>query len=211
MKKGITLLLILLSVNYFAQSFGGTLEFKLYSLKDTVDNIYWVKGNKIKLDQYAKKSDKIEGSFVLNLDTKVIHWVNPKRKLYGVLKSEIPPVVNGKCETSKGKSKTIMGVKCTEYTVKNTEENTIITYWITTDKYDFFMPMMQLWNRKDKQNVYFNKIKNLPKGSLPILSEERTITDNKFVSKLEMIKIDKKVLEDSKLDLPADYNDFDKQ
>ncbi len=209
MKKGISLLLIFLSVNYFAQSFTGSIEFKFYTLRDTTSNTYWVKDKKIKLDQYAKKSDNIEGSFIFNLETGAINFVNPKRKVWGDQKSEIPPVIKGKCETSKGKSKTIMGLKCTEFVVKNKDENTIISYWVTTDKFDFFTPMMELWNRKDKQSIYFNKIKGLPKGSMPVLSEERSITDNRFISKLEMTKINKGNIDDSKLEVPADYKKFE--
>ena len=99
--------------------------------------------------------------------------------------------MKGECDISKGKGKTINGVKCNEYVVKNTEENTVITYHITSGNYDFFIPMMELWNRKDKQSIYFGKIKGLSKGSMPVMSEERQISDNKMISKIEITKINK--------------------
>ncbi len=126
--------------------------------------------------------------------------MNPKRKVWGDQKSDIPPVVKGTCDISKGKSKTINGVKCNEYIVKNTEENTVITYYITSGNYSFFIPMMELWNRKDKQSIYFGKITGLPKGSMPVLSEERQISDDKMISKLEVTKIKKGAVEPSKFD-----------
>jgi hypothetical protein len=192
----------------FAQ-FSGSVEFKYYTLKDTTLNTYWVKDKKIKLDQYAKKNNNIEGSFIFDLDAKSIKFVNPKRKVWGDQKSEIPPVMKGKCDISKGKGKTINGLKCNEYVVKNTEENTVITYYITTDNYDFFVPMMELWNRKDKQSIYFGKIKGLSKGSMPVMSEEHQISDNKMISKLEIIKVNKSDVEQAKLDVPPDYKKFD--
>ncbi len=135
--------------------------------------------------------------------------MNPKRKVWGDQKSEIPPVMKGKCEVTKGaKNKTIMGLKCQEYIVKNTEENTVITYYVTSDKYDFFVPMMELWNRKDKQSIYFEKLK-LSKGAMPVLSEERSISDNKFISKLEITKLNKGGVTDENLAIPADYKKFD--
>ncbi len=214
MKKGIypaVLLFLLWSpAVFFGQSFGGSIEFKYYTLKDTTSNVYWVKGNRIKLDQYAKKSENIEGSFIFDLDKKVVNFVNPKRKVWGEQKSEIPPVMKGKCEITKTKNtKTVAGLKCTEYVVRNEEENTVISYWITVDNYNFFNPMMELWNRKDKQSVYYGKIKNLPKGSMPVLSEEKTISDNKFVTKLEMTRISKVDLDDSRLSIPEDYKRFE--
>lgn len=209
MKRLFTLLFALCTVNYFAQ-FSGSVDFKYYTQRDTTLNTYWVKANKIKLDQYAKKGNNvIEGSFIFDIKEKNIKFVNPKRKVWGDQKSEIPPVLKGKCEVNKGKSHTINGVKCTEYTVKNTEENTVITYYITSEGYDFFIPMMELWNRKDKQSIYFSKIKGLPKGSMPVLSEEKLITENKFVSKLEVTKFTKSDVEESKLSVPADYKKFD--
>ncbi len=66
-------------------------------------------------------------------------------------------------------------------------------------------------NRKDKQSIYFNQIKDLPKGSMPLLSEERTISDNKLVSKLEVSKINKSVIDASKLAIPAEYKKFEQK
>lgn len=209
MKKLFILLFALSTVNFFAQSFSGSIEFKYYTLRDTTLNTYWVKDKKIKLDQYAKKGNNIEGSFIFDLDAKNIKFVNPKRKVWGDQKSEIPPVLKGKCDVTKGKGKTINNIKCTEYVVKNTEENTVITYFIASEKLDFFVPMMELWNRKDKQSIYFGKIKGLPKGSMPVLSEERTLSDDKFVSKLEITKLNKGDVDASKLAIPEDYKKFD--
>lgn len=193
-----------------AQSFGGSVEFKYYTLKDTTVNVYNVKDKNVKLDQYGKRSGSVEGSFVFDLASNSIKFVNPKRKVWGDHKSETAPVIKGVCETKKtSNTKSIQGVKCTEYVVKNTEENTTISYWIANGKYDFFIPLVKIWNRKDKQSIYFNQIKDLPAGSMPMLSEEKQISDGKFVTKLEVTKISKGSLDDSKLVVPADYKKFE--
>lgn len=201
-----------LSVAAMAQSFEGTIEFKMETNKDTTTNIYYIKGNDVKLDQIGRKSGKVEGSFVFNLQTNEIKFVNPVRKVWGEHKSETPPVIKGTCVSSKGAgTKTIQGQKCTEYVVKNTEENTEITYWIASGKYDFFAPLVKAWNRKDKQSIYFNQIKDLPKGAMPMLSEEKQISDGKLVSRLEVSKISKGNLDASKLAIPADYKKFEQK
>lgn len=201
-----------LSVMAIAQSFEGVIEFRMETSKDTTTNIYYVKGNDVKLDQIGRKSGKVEGSFVFNTQTNEIKFVNPVRKVWGEHKSETAPVIKGTCVSTKGTAtKMIQGQKCTEYTVKNTEENTQISYWIASGKYDFFAPLVKAWNRKDKQSIYFNQIKDLPKGAMPLLSEERLISDGKLISKLEVSKITKGGIDASKLAIPADYKRFEQK
>jgi hypothetical protein len=65
-----------LSVMAIAQSYEGSIEFKMETNKDTTTNIYYVKGNDVKLDQIGRKSGKVEGSFVFNLANKEIKFVN---------------------------------------------------------------------------------------------------------------------------------------
>ena len=194
-----------------AQNFSGTIDFKYATAKDTTNNVYIVKDKMIKLDQYGKKSGNIEGSFIFDLTSNSIKFVNPKRKVWGEHKSETPAIIKGKCEVTKGTStKNVQGIKCVDYTVKNTDENTTITYWIATEKFDFFVPVLKLWNRKDKQSVYFNQITGLPEGSMPMLSEEKQLGDGKMLTKLEVIKISKKSPDDASVQVPADFTKFDK-
>ena len=201
-----------LSVMAIAQSYEGSIEFKMETSKDTTTNIYYVKGNDVKLDQIGRKSGKVEGSFVFDLNSNEIKFVNPVRKVWGEHKSETAPMIKGTCVSTKGaNTKMIQGQKCVEYIVKNTEENTQITYWLANNKYDFFSPLVKIWNRKDKQSIYFNQIKDIPKGSMPLLSEEKTISDGKLVSKLEVSKISKGSIDASKLAIPAEYKKFEQK
>ncbi|MBA3665000.1 MAG: DUF4412 domain-containing protein [Bacteroidetes bacterium] len=212
MKKILLVAVIFASLsNICAQGFNGSIDFKYSTTKDTTQNIYFVKDKLVKLDQFNRKSGNIEGSFIFDLTTNTIKFVNPKRKVWGEHKSETPPIIKGKCEVTKGTgTKTVQGYKCAEYIVKNTEENTLITYWIANDKFNFFNPVLKLWNRKDKQSVYYNQITGLPEGSMPLISEEKQVSDGKAVSRLEVVKINKNVPDEASLKVPADYNKFDK-
>ncbi|MBS1645731.1 MAG: DUF4412 domain-containing protein [Bacteroidetes bacterium] len=192
----------------FAQ-FEGSIEFKMETKKDTTNNIYYVKGNDVKLDQIGRKSGKVEGSFVFDLKGKTIKFVNPARKVWGN-KTETPATPKGTFQVVKGKdSKVICGKKCVDYVVKNAEENTQITYWINTEGYGFFAPLVQMWNRKDKQSVYFNQIKELPKGAMPMMSVETDLNNGPAISKLEVVKVDKKAIDPSLVSVPADYKKFE--
>jgi hypothetical protein len=207
---------IILSITLFAftavafAQFEGSIEFRMETKKDTTTNIYYVKGNNVKLDQIGKKSGKVEGSFVFDLAAKSIKFVNPARKVWGDHKSETPPTINGTCEVAKQKTtKMVAGKMCTEYIVKNSAENTAITYWVASEKYDFFVPLVKLWNRKDKASIYFNQIKDLPKGSMPMLSIETSFDGKTSVGKLEVIKIEKKAIDAASVTVPADYKKFE--
>jgi hypothetical protein len=201
--------LVFCSTVLFSQTFNGSIDFKYATQKDTTMNVYLVKDKIVKLDQYNKKSTEVQGSFIFDLNTSEIKYINPKRKVWGIHKSETPPIVKGQCVVTKGGNKKIQGISCTEYNVKNTDENTSITYWLATDKFTFFAPILKMWNRKDKQSIYFNKIEGLPEGSMPLLSEEKQISDGKILTRLEVTKIGRKMPDEAALQVPAGYNKFD--
>lgn len=208
MKKLLILVTVFFSVTLLNAQFSGTIEFRYANQKDTSMNIYTVKNKQVKLDQYGKKGN-VEGSFLFDLAANEMKFLNPKRKLWGVQKSETPQVIRGTCVTKKGTaSKTIAGVKCTEYTVSNAEENISIAYWIAEGKYPFFAPMVKLWNKKDKQSIYFGQIKGLPEGSMPLLSEEKQMTDGTILTKLEVVKIINTHPADSAFGIPEGYSKF---
>lgn len=211
MKKSLLLLAFLFTaLTGISQGFGGSIEFKYYTQKDTNMNIYFVKEPLVKLEQYGKKGGDIIGSFIFDLKAHEIKWVNPKRKLWGYQKSETPQIIRGQCIVSKtGNIRKILGYRCYEYIVRNTEENLVISYWITSDKFEFFTPLIQLWNRKDKQSIYFGQIKDLPKGSMPLLSEEKQISDGKVLTRLEATKITPSVLGDESVAVPAGFSRLD--
>lgn len=211
MKKLFLFLSVLfISSSYFGQAFSGSIDFNYSTQKDTTSNVYWVKNKLVKLDQYSKKGNTVEGSFMFDLAANEIKFLNPKRKLWGKQKSETPQVVKGVCVVTKGTiTKKVAGIKCVEYTVKNAEENTVVTYWIADENFEFFIPLIKLWNRKDKQSIYFGQIKNLKPGQMPMLSEEKQASDGKLLTKLEVTKISKTAPKDATFQIPAGYTKFE--
>src|SRR5688572_25618971 len=113
-----------------AQNFSGKIEFRYGTQKDTSTNIYQVKDQLIRLDQFKRKTRAVEGSFLIDLEKNEIKFMSPGRKVWGIQKIETPSPIKGQCVVTKGGVKTIAGARCTEYAVKNFIENTIITYWI---------------------------------------------------------------------------------
>ncbi len=200
-----------LKIGYAQNTFEGKIKFMYYH-RDTTKNIYIVKNNNIRLDQYSKKNDgTIEGSFLFHLDIGEIKILSHRRKLWNTHKSTLPPTTKGEYKVTKTNNvKKILGAECTEYIVENKEEDTEVSYWITNKgNYDFFIPLLKLWNRKDKQSVYFSKINNLSKGSMPFLSIEKQKSSGRILSKLEVIKISNEKISDNTFIIPKDYKKFE--
>lgn len=194
-----------------AQSFSGSIEFTYATQKDTTTNVYHVKDNMVKLDQYSRGQTRtIEGSYLFDLNAGEVKFLNSKRKLWGRQENRTPQNIRGNCVVSKGTAtKMIAGIKCREYTVKNTDENTSITYWIAEDRYSFFIPLITLWNRPDKQSKYFAQLSDLKPGSMPLMSEEKALDTGKTLTRLEVQKITKTVPSEDIFMIPKDYSKFD--
>ncbi len=196
-----------MSVATFAQGFEGTIEFKQFTAKDTTLNLYYVKGNKVKLDQLGKTSHKAEGSFLFDLSANKIIGVNHSRKVYDDVPVSKNPAANKIDTVIKLKdTKTIQGIKCQGFIVKSKGDNAQITFWLAPGNYQFFESVVTLWNRKDKASVYFRAIKDT-KGMLPMLSVEADLS-GKEQGKLEVIKIEKKAIDAATLEIPKDYKQF---
>jgi hypothetical protein len=192
-------------------SFEGKIEF-LYYQKDTSKNEYLVKNEKVRLDQYSKsKKNSTEGSYLFDLNKKDIKILSHTRKLWNTHKSTVSPTNKDDFKITKTeKTKNILGYPCYEYIVTNKSEDTEITYWITNKgNFDFFIPMLQLWNRKDKQSVYFTKITGLPKGSMPLLSIEKQISTGRIITKLETTKITSEKIKSEEFEIPQGYKKFE--
>jgi hypothetical protein len=208
MKQLFTVLLSSLVLTTYAQSFEGTVEFNHENTKGSTKNIYYVKDNLVRLEQFSKTTSKPEGAFVFDLKINNIKFISHGRKVWGDYKPETAPVLKGSPEITKGGMKKLQGQNCQEYTVEYKEENLKIVYYIAKGKFDFFNPLVTLWNRKDKQStVYRMLMKELPKGSIPMLSIEYG-ADGKQVSKLEIKKIKDQDLLPEEVAVPEDYKKF---
>lgn len=193
-----------------AQSFEGVIEFKKQTTTDTVNYIYHVKGDKVRLDEIGNKSKKVEGSFIIDLKTNSMLSLSHDRKMYIEQTSGTPAAVNGKCDVKKtGKEKTIQGMKCTEYVVTNADEKVQVTYWMASNHYDFFFKLLKVLNRKDKSAVYVQQITGAD-GMFPYLSSQVNMETNKEEVKMEVTKVEKKTVDVTKFDVPKDYQKFQK-
>jgi hypothetical protein len=212
MKKLSLLSFIFLTVHFssFSQSFEGVIDFKKYSTMDTSEYVYYVKGDKVRIDEIDSKTKKPAGSFIIDLKLGTMISLSHDRKLYMDQKPSMPATIKGTPEVTKTKNvKAIQGIKCTEYVVKNKDENTQVSYYISNNgKYDFFEKLLKLLNRKDKLSSYYLKITNIS-GLFPLMAVQQTM-DGKETSRIETLKLEKKPLDASLFQIPKGYEKFDK-
>ena len=216
MKKVLTAaitIFLIVQVHYaqiHEKPFEGIVDFKKTTTIDTNQYIYYVKGDNIRIDEINSKTKIPAGSFLVDLKQNKMTSLSHDRKLYMDQKPGVPAVVKGNPEVTKTKNtKTIQGVKCTEYLVKNKDENTEISFYIANSgSYDFFDRLLKMLNRKDKFSSYYLKILGI-QGLFPVLAIQRSL-DGKEIGKIETIKMERKTLTGSVFEIPKGYSKFDK-
>ena len=206
-KKSIALVATtLLFASAYSQSFEGMIEFRKMTDSDTMTYVYYIKGDKVRVDEIGASYEKQEGSYIIDLKALTVIAVSNERKMYfDQPPSKTPAILKCKPEPVKtANKKTIHGYECIEYTVKCTEENTMVTYWLASGKFDFFERMLKLLNRKDKSAIYFQKITGVA-GMFPFVSVEATIAGGQEKVRMEVIKIEKKKIDNAKFEIPAGF------
>lgn len=194
----------------FEKKFEGTIFFSQELLNDTFYYIYYVKDNYVKLEELNRcKNCKVLNNYILfDLKKGTITAVNPTRKMYiNLIPKKYEPKDSKEFEVIKtGNYKKIMGYKCYQWRVRNKNENTEITYWVTYGNYDFFVDLLKLWNRTEKHASYFLTIPD-NKGYFPLLSDEKTTLREQKMT-LRVIDIQKKELDSTIFIIPPDYKNF---
>jgi hypothetical protein len=213
MLRKIAALLILtigFSVVARSQNFEGLIEFKKQTGSNAVNYVYYIKGDKVRIDEFAPGTRTVEASFILDTKASTMIYLNHTRKMWGTRTPTSPTAAPAGCMAATTKnSKEIFGYKCMEQTVTNAHDSTQISYFIAPGKFAFFAPMVKLLNRQENFSTYLLAI-TLKDGSMPLLAIEK---DMKGVEKgrLEVTRIEQKVLAPALFDTPADYKEVKTQ
>ena len=122
-----------------AQGFEGTIEFKNVKKGRTTTYIYYIQGDFIRLEEYGSKKT-ITDLAIINLKEEKVYLLSPERKSYMVLNTthSTKDMSNTKVEMT-SETKVILGKQCKKWKVSNTDLNAIVTYWVTSGNYDFFL------------------------------------------------------------------------
>ena len=198
-------LTIIFSNNLFSQ-FTGEISFKKTTGANEINYKYYINNNDIRIEEIDSE-EKIEGIKLINLSTKKINILSPERKLY-IEASELrgPAEVKVKIEKT-GKTKIILEKECQKIIVTCNDQDRQVTYWVTKGEYNFFLPMLELINRREKHAVYYQKISNI-KGCWPMKSSEYVLSTGKLISEMTTSSIINNEVKSEVFMIPSDYELF---
>jgi hypothetical protein len=199
----LTLLLLFLQTSLLL-AFEGELTITQIKYRDTTYYKYYVKNNLIRIDEFNTKNE-ITGTLLFDLDKQKAYAINHLRKLYidyqpNTLSRDYSMSIVRKTN----ENKKINGFSCDKWTVTNPSLDTKAVFWVTNGKYDFYLQLLLLWQKKDRLSQFYLQIP-ASKGYIPILAEEYYTKNNKLKSKLEITAINNKKIDDSVFAIPDEY------
>lgn len=158
----------------FTNKFNGEIKFVEKNLFDTITYDIFVNYNKVRIDKIQGQENK--ESYLFNLQTKEMIALHHQRQLYSIMPiPEEKTIFDSTFKVIKSENeKNILGMKCKQWRVKNTKENTEITYWVSTNNFGFYYYLTKVWNSNSKVNKYFQIIPN-SFGYMPIETSERSL------------------------------------
>jgi Domain of unknown function (DUF4412) len=189
-----------------AQGFEGIIEFKKQLPGDSVNLVYSVKGDQVRIDEIRARTHNIFGSFLLDLKSGSRIFINHAKKEWTQLGNTGKPDVPASLTVvSTKESKSFFGNKCNKHIVKNTTDNSAIHYYVAAGKYQFFVPMLELLNRREDFSTHYLALP-VKDGSFPFLAVKYDAA-GKEAGRLEVTRIEKKVISATVFDLPKDYEE----
>ena len=158
-----------------SDSFEGVIEIMEKRSYDTISFLLTIKQNIVKLDKNIKNG-KPEESLIFDLDKETITALHHNKKMF----CSVPVSNYNKNYSSDFKikktnnKKKIAGYSCNQWRVKNSREDTEITFWVVGKRFNFYQKFIQLWNKTDNCYQYFLTIPEAD-GYMPMQQVERTL------------------------------------
>lgn len=157
--------------------FEGEVSYIKTSYSDTLYYVYTIKDNSVRIDEYDKYKRAMR-AYIVNLEDRSVMVINPNKQVYTRL--ETFPVSDAYTQNMEvvhtGNYKYIQGYKCSQWRVKNIEENTEITYWVAGENFNFYTPMSQVAMTLEDHFLFFKALpQSKMQGVLPMLIENKTL------------------------------------
>lgn len=190
-----------------SKEFTGILKYIEYTPFDTTYYTVFVTKEKIRVDFYNNDgnsgADKI---MIYNLKDQNILALKPADKIFKYIDGhkDVKTDIDG-CQIIPNKRiyKYINNYKCVQYRVRNTIENTDITYWIPEESFPFYSEMISMKHSMQRSHKYFFMLPNY-KVAFPMETIERTLLREKK-SSFKVIEFSEETIDHKVFDIPEDY------
>jgi len=204
-KSPVLLMLVLFGTVASANPFEGRITFVKKTFYDTTYLHYYIKNNRIRIDQYDRKGGRLMETLLVDLREKSLVAVDPERKLYRPL--SIAPDeerFDEGFEVIKTRNyRMINGNKCYQWRVRNRQLNSEIAYWVTKTDYTFFNDLWMLLRQNARAHRFFVQIPGR-EGYFPMLTVERTLVRDER-ERMIVRQINPDRLSDSLFQIPDSY------
>ncbi|MBL4585913.1 MAG: DUF4412 domain-containing protein [Flavobacteriales bacterium] len=174
-------------------------------MMDVTQYAYHVKNNMVRIDEVVEGSDDLVATLLVNLETEQMIALSHERNLY--MKR---PRKSGRTTASEGSvvvegslKRSIHGINCSQFRVKNKEANREVMYWVSEGDYAFFPKLLSILKRSDNFSTYYMSLPNL-ENKLPLMAQENTLLREKK-GFLQIDKLEKKELADSLFEIPEGF------
>lgn len=207
MRRTILFLILLLTATVgAAQDFEGVIEAKRMVMGDSMNFVYTVKGDQVRVDEISMRTHVFAGSRLFNLKegTQVILFHQNKKwqKAIDLPKAATPANLQA---TSLKETKSFFGYKCSKYLVKNTISNISIQFFVAEEKFNFYLPMLKLINNNDEFSLGYMAL-GVKSGSFPFLAIKYDAA-GKEAGRFEVTRIEKKQISASGFEIPKGYSE----
>ena len=187
--------------------FEGVIAFRKITGSDTVQYVYYVKGNLVRIDELTKHTGIVSGSLIANLDKSSIVSLNRERKIFMDYKPTGAAPVGFQPQVTPLESvAAVAGVKCKGFELKNPTDGTVVTYSIGSNNCGFVKKLLALLQRKDKISVYFQLLKEANDG-FPFLAVMKDAA-GKVDTRLEVTQFTAKSIDAGLFAIPADFQPY---
>lgn len=200
------ILCALISSGIAAQGFEGTIEFKKVRGSKESSYIYYIKGDKVRLEEFGSHK-KIVDLLVIDLNTELVYMLSPERKTYMVLNTKESHKDMSKTRVNiTTDTRTIHGYACKKWVVTNEELNAEVTYWVTKGHFDFFTNLLATLQRKDYHSLFYRQVPEAV-GYFPMVSIYYDLDGNE-IDRLEVTNVKKMQLPPKTFEIPSNYTEF---
>jgi hypothetical protein len=196
------------SIAFASEPFQGTIKFTKTIGPVTANYVYYVKGDKVRVEEIGENGE-VQGIMIVDTKANTVKALSPERQMYIDVPNKRPARDTEVYVQKTGNTQEINGYKCTEVKVTGKTDGREVTFWCADDQFDFFMPMLETLNRKDKLAVYFMNVPDLD-GFFPMLGVEKK-TDGMELSKLQVVNMNKTTLADNLFEIPEGYSKFERE
>jgi hypothetical protein len=189
-------------------AFEGIISYVKESKYDTTYNIYYIKDNNVRIEEYDKDKN-LQNVVLIDINKETSILINPEKKQYKENNKcdQLKKLFDNNFEINKTDNyKIINGVKCFQWRVRNTQLNTEISYWVTQSKIEFYNNLLNNLYSSENSNIFFMQIPD-NKGYYPMVTEERTLLRDEK-QRTTLVDIKSKQMNNNLFIIPSNYKLF---